>query len=105
MPSGFTTTGFRELSQRFRTLEAALVPALAAALHERAQVLLVTSQPLVPVVTGALQQSGQVFSPEINGAEIAVAVTYGANDVPYAHSVHENLRSGHTGGFSPSRRR
>jgi hypothetical protein len=102
MTNGFTTDGFKALIDHFQRLQSGLVPALAEQMHERAQMLLVTSQPLVPVVTGALQQSGEVLPPEVSGPVITVDITYGGPDVPYAQAVHENERSGRTGGYSPS---
>ena len=60
------------------------------------------SQAEVPVDKGPLAESGQTPLPRIRGTLIEAVVEYTA---PYALSVHENPRSGRTGGVSPQGRR
>ncbi len=59
----------------------------------------------VPVDRGILRSSGHAQLPQQVGQIIYVDVGYGGAAAPYALSVHENPRAGHTGGVSPSGRR
>ena len=63
------------------------------------------SQLEVPVDTGALAGSMEQPPPRIIGSVIRAFVSYGNTAVQYALSVHENPRSGRTGGTTPSGRR
>jgi len=95
----------RQVTQRLQALETGLVTALAQALYTRAQQIMSRSRPLVPVVTGALRASALVYPPQIQGNTISVVFGYGGQATPYAAAVHENPRSGRTGGVSPTGRR
>lgn len=100
-----TSEGLDGLIQRLRRIETDLVPALAAAVYQRAQRVMTASRPEVPVRNrwgGTLRASGMVLPPEITGAQIAVTFGYGGAAARYAAAVHENPRAGHTGGVSPS---
>lgn len=77
--------------------------ALATALYEEGKMLLTDSKEnYVPVDTGNLQDSGHVTEPRLDGSTLVVDVGYGGYAAPYALSVHENPRSGKTGGVGPS---
>ena len=56
------------------------------------------SQREVPVDKGHLAASGHTPAPRLVGRRIVAEIEYSAI---YALSVHENPRSGHTGGVSP----
>ena len=60
------------------------------------------SQREVPVDTGNLAGSGQTPQPFVRGTRIIAVIEYTA---VYAFSVHENPRSGQTGGVSPQGQR
>lgn len=60
------------------------------------------SQDEVPVDTGNLAASGQTPQPVLRGGAIQAIIEYTA---AYAWVVHENPRSGQTGGVSPQGRR
>ena len=80
----------------------ALAPTtMRAALYQEGTDLLNEADKLVPRDTGAL--AGSKFQ-EITteGNSPAVTVGYGGAAAKYALSVHENPRSGKTGGVSPS---
>ena len=72
-------------------------PAMQAALMNEALELLVESDSLVPRNTGNLADSK--YTEE---GDLSVTVGYGGAAAPYALAVHENPRSGQTGGLSPS---
>lgn len=59
----------------------------------------------VPVVTAALKNSIQTYGPYLESDAVEVIVGAGNSAVKYAVSVHENPRSGKTGGVSPSGRK
>ena len=68
----------------------------------RQYVLLPAKQKYVPVVTSALKNSLATNGPFIRGRDVYVEVGAGGPAAPYAISVHENPRSGKTGGVGPS---
>ena len=74
----------------------------AALYHEAERIMSDSKQNYVPVVTGALRASGSVGSPQISATGATVVLGYGDASTPYAAKVHENPRSGKTGGVSPS---
>ena len=66
------------------------------ALDEWAEKVLYESQQLVPVDTGALQESGQVVKTDIIGNQMPmVEIVY---DEPYALYIHEDLSLEHPNG-------
>jgi hypothetical protein len=93
------------LLKRFLELADAVRPAVARALAEEARALFEASQALVPVDQGPLKASGQIGLPQWTEDHAEAEVSYGSAAIRYAWSVHENPRSGKTGGISPSGRR
>jgi hypothetical protein len=65
------------------------------------QVIAPAKDEYVPVDTGALRATIQASEPVVGGTKVSVSVSAGGPSAPYALSVHENPRSGQTGGVSP----
>lgn len=100
-----TFTGSDRLAANLHKLAALAPAAIAQGLTEHAEdVMRVSKTEYVPVDLGTLRQSGTVLPPEITGETVTVTLGYGGPAAPYAVAVHENPRSGHTGGRSPSGR-
>lgn len=79
--------------------------AVAEGLEEHAEAVMTASKTeYVPVDMGTLRASGVVLPPEVVGETVSVTMGYGGAASAYALAVHENPRSGHTGGVSPSGR-
>ena len=96
-----TIEGSLEVRKALQDLGDRAVPAMRAALYEEANSLLNEADALVPRDTENL--AGSKFQTESQDAEaVAVTVGYGGSAAPYALAVHENPRSGKTGGLSPS---
>ena len=65
---------------------------VGAALYQRGEKIMAASKEVVPVLTGALMNTGQVTLPEEDGSGvISVTVGYGDESVGYALYVHEEL--------------
>lgn len=76
---------------------------VAIALTEEAHIIMADSVThYVPRDTGTLANSGRVEAAVVSGNEVSVTMGFGGNAADYALSVHENPRSGKTGGQSPS---
>lgn len=56
----------------------------------------------VPVVLGNLKSTIMASEPIVSGLRFSVTVSAGGPSAKYARKVHENPRSGKTGGVSPS---
>lgn len=86
-----------------------LMNGLEAALYQEAQEIIARAQEeLVPVRNrggGTLRGSAFVEKPEREGDVVRVVLGFGGGAVKYAAAVHENPRSGKTGGVSPTGRR
>lgn len=101
-----TLTGGDALAAQLKRLAAEAPAVVAEGLYQHAEeVMLVSKTEYVPVDHGTLRASGTVLPPEIAGQTVTVTLGYGGPAAPYAVAVHENPRSGHTGGVSPSGRR
>jgi hypothetical protein len=96
-----TVTGTQEVQKVLAQLGQRATPAMREALRTEAQELLAESQALVPVMDGTLKGSGTVTE-DLKANSPTLIVGYGGPAAPYALSVHENPRSGQTGGLSPS---
>lgn len=62
----------------------------------------IKGDPAVPVMDGPLRASGVVLPVARNGTLHTLTMGFGGPSAPYAVKVHENPRSGKTGGMSPS---
>jgi hypothetical protein len=60
-------------------------------LYQRGEKIMAASKEVVPVLTGALMNTGQVSLPADNGGVVEVTVGYGDESVGYAVYVHEEL--------------
>lgn len=107
MVINMTITGAKEVAQRLRILGAGMPDAIGRALQRFAEAEIATpaKQTYVPVVTGALRSSIVVGQPIITARTVVVVVGAGGSAAPYARMVHENPRSGQTGGVSPQGKR
>lgn len=65
----------------------------------------IKGDPAVPVMDGPLRASGVVLPVVRNGNVHELRMGFGSAAVKYAVKVHENPRSGKTGGLSPSGKR
>lgn len=92
-----TIEGSLEVRKALQDLGANAPQAVKAALYQEAAELLNEADALVPRDTTQLAQSK--FQRETSDG---VEVGYGGSAAPYALKVHENPRSGVTGGVSPS---
>ena len=95
-------TGLREAQTTLRTMGRAAPVALGEALYREGETIMARSKAeFVPVATGTLRASGHVTLPQRIGQRMRVVLGFGGPAAPYALAVHENPRSGQTGGVSP----
>lgn len=115
-----TVTGDDVVQARLRALADRAHPVVDGALFTWGKDVMAESQEqFVPVDTGVLRASGHVVTPRrskgpvsaeaaaltaFRPESVTVALGYGGPACAYALSVHENPRSGRTGGVSPSGR-
>lgn len=104
MPDGFNVTvqGLEEVQAKLRQFGEEGEKVVAVETYRLAEEIMTASKALVPVMDGVLRASGQVEPPTVSNETVRVRLGYSA---PYALPVHENPRSGKTGGFSPSGKR
>lgn len=101
MNFSITVEGSLEVRKALQDLGARATPAMRAALSDEANSLLNEADALVPRDTENLAGSKfQLMS--VNQAKTDITVGYGGAAALYAIAVHENPRSGKTGGLSPS---
>ena len=96
------TIGFKKFSDRMRKFPLQVEQGLRIGLFTEAEKIMGESKKLVPVITTALKNSGFVELPKDIPGGISVSLGYGGPAVKYALRVHENPRSGKTGGASPT---
>ena len=104
-PVEITVTGAEEMRRAVIALASAVPGRVANALEAEATNVMTKAKALCPVVTGTLKGSGFVERPVVGGGEISETMGFGGAASKYALSVHENPRSGKTGGVSPSGQR
>ena len=103
MPNNVTVDA-QTVTQHLRTLEQDNIRTFAAALYQRAQKIMSLARQQTPVRNrggGTLRASGVVLPPAISGSHIEVVLGFGGAAARYAAAVHENPRSGKTGGIGP----
>lgn len=93
--------GTQRVMATLKALGEQATPAMRGALLEEGNLLLLDSYQLVPVDQGTLMSSATVVEDQ-TATVPTVLVGYGGAAAPYALAVHENPRSGRTGGISPS---
>ena len=106
-PIRLTITGIDEIVGKMRVLGEQFPQAMGDALFEFAseQIQKRAKEEYVPVMFGALRASIHTMQPVVTNRSASVTVAAGGAAAPYALKVHENPRSGQTGGFSPSGKR
>lgn len=97
-------TGLEEIRRNFQAL-AAMSPedmGIVKAMNDEAETMMgISKREYCPVVSGTLKSSGQVDPPVVSEIFASVTLGYGGAAKTYAWSVHENPRTGKTGGFLP----
>jgi hypothetical protein len=100
---GVEIEGLEEAQAAFRAL-AQLTPeamGLVRVMSAQAEGMMTASKLLCPVVTNTLRSSGKVDPPKVDADSVEITLGYGGAARKYARKVHENPRTGRTGGFSP----
>ena len=96
-------TGTKQAEAKSHALERHIKQSVATALHNEGERIMRDSKAnYVPVVHGGLKESGVVHPPQIAGSIVSVLLEYPG---PEAIRIHENPRSGKTGGVSPRGRK
>lgn len=96
----FKVLGSAKVSQRLEKAGRGARAALLGTLFEEGEELMrISKEQYVPVDTGTLRASGFVRKMKTS---LGVEVGFGGSAARYALKVHENPRSGKTGGVSPS---
>lgn len=106
-PIVLRVTGINEIVQKLRALGEEYPTAAGNALFRwaSANIEKPAKEEFVPVMFGALRSSIQTLEPVVTRNTVTVTIAAGGAAAPYARAVHENPRSGRTGGVSPSGRR
>lgn len=94
-------TGATAMQQSILALAKAMPKRIGDALWAEAELTMTEAKELCPVMDGTLIDSGHVEPPEYNGDGISVTMGFGGAASAYALAVHENPRSGKTGGWGP----
>lgn len=98
--------GLSAALQRLQELDERAPEAASILLKQFVDTMVIApAKDLVPVDTGALRSTLHASEPVIAGTRIDVQASAGGPAAPYALAVHENPRSGKTGGVSPSGKR
>ena len=96
-------TGAQRIAAALASLGSRGPVAIGAGLFQEAEAIMVVSKErYVPVDTGTLRATGFVEPPRLLPGQVSVRLGFGGPAAPYALRVHENPRSGKTGGISPS---
>ena len=95
-------TGADKVQQTILALARRIPQRIAQALQVEAELTMTEAKLLCPVVTGALRASGFVTEATVLHDDIGVLLGFGGAAAKYALAVHENPRSGKTGGWGPA---
>ena len=98
----FDIAKMSQIQGALTALGADMVPSIEAVLTEEAEDIISDSDEIVPADIGNLKGSKFVEPPNVLGGDVTVEFGYGNTATLYAKSVHENARSGQTGGRTPS---
>lgn len=105
MPNQYNVrvTGLKEAMENLKVLGPSMTDGMAILIKNFADTKIVTpaKETYVPVVTGNLRSTIMATEPQIHGDRVSVTVGAGGPAAKYALKVHENPRSGRTGGVSP----
>jgi hypothetical protein len=84
----------KKVKNEFAKVQRATQQDVADLLYQEAEVIMTASKRYyVPVVTGALRNSGTVLRPVITDDSITVTLGFGGDAAPYAAIVHEYPKS------------
>jgi hypothetical protein len=82
--------GAKEFTRRIKKMGGDAPHIAGASLYQSAEAVMTRSrEEFCPIKTGALKSTGHVQHPQINGADVTVALGYGGPAAPYAVVVHE----------------
>ena len=95
-------TGLKELQRVLAAIPGRAQVGAAFMLQTEGERIMDKSTQIVPVDIGALRDSGFVELPQLGPSKVSIEFGYGT---VYAPIVHENPRSGKTGGVSPQGQR
>lgn len=88
------------MSTKIEGLPELLLELIGKALFEEALEILEEAKRRVPVLTGALRDSGKVAGPFVEGKEVSVVISFGDETVTWAIPVHERTYVKHMTGRS-----
>lgn len=92
MPSfSITVNGLDKLREKLINNTSKARQAVKAEIYQFSEEVMAISKERVPVLTGALMNTGKVLLPEEDGNLISVTMGYGDESAPYALYVHEAL--------------
>lgn len=100
MDSGFHISGIIEMETHLQFLIRNYRERVADALYEEAVRILELAKRRVPILTGALRDTGAVSQPIITRNEVYVLISFGDEIVKYAIPVHERIYAKHITGQS-----
>ena len=93
MSMNFKIDGLEDLIQKLKTGKQKFRENAAKKMYQFAEEVMTDSKEVVPVLTGALMNTGKVFLPVEDATSITVDLGYGDESVDYALIVHEELQS------------
>ena len=99
MGIGISISGFKELERTLRTMSDATNDEVLSSLFTEAELIMsdIKSGGWVPKDTGALETSGRVLPPQMEGATATVTLGFGGAAIPYALIQHEAQHFKHPG--------
>jgi hypothetical protein len=104
MSMDFKINGLEELIQRLNDSRRKLRQNVAKEMYQFAEEIMTDSKQVVPVLTGALMNTGKVFPPVEDSNSVTVELGYGDESVDYALIVHEELDMSRGSVFGPLRK-
>ncbi len=100
MADGVFIIGIPEVDKNIVDEIDRIFKSIADVLFSEAKRILEIAKSRVPVLTGALKQSGTVHSPVITKDEISIIISFGDETVKWAVPVHEKVYIKHVTGQS-----
>lgn len=93
MSMEFKVRGLSDLIQKLKNAKQSFRANAAKEMYQFAEEIMTDSKQVVPVLTGALMNTGKVFPPIEDSTSITIELGYGDESVDYAIYVHEELQS------------